>query len=430
MTLKKASASIFANNYWNWTNMLDRYKILTVTHKHINLKDIGKYVVQVADPLSLQQILDGIKADFDLNEFLYLTTCNRVLYFFDAHFPLSETFVANFFQKINPLLDQEDIATLPANVLALSGMDALEHLFSVAASVDSMVIGERQILGQLRDAFEQCKSWGLTGDHLRLAMDQAVVAAKSIYSNTRIGDKPVSIASLALQKMLRHHVQKDARILLIGAGQTNALIAKLLVKQEFTNVTVFNRTLSKAQEVASLFETGKAFSLADLKTYTAGFDVAFVCTGAHEPILTAELYPQLLQADKDTKILIDLAIPHNVEPAVVQQFDVHYIEIDGLRHLAKENLAFREKEMHFAKEMLNDFLLAFPQTFRQRQLEIALRPVPEKIKAIKTKAMEEVFRKEVELLDDNTRELLERMMTYMEKKCIGIPMKVAKEVMI
>jgi glutamyl-tRNA reductase len=189
MTLKKASASIFANNYWNWTNMLDRYKILTVTHKHINLKDIGKYVVQVADPLSLQQILDGIKADFDLNEFLYLTTCNRVLYFFDAHFPLSETFVANFFQKINPLLDQEDLEALPASVLALSGMDALEHLFSVAASVDSMVIGERQILGQLRDAFEQCKSWGLTGDHLRLAMDQAVVAAKSIYSNTRIGDK-------------------------------------------------------------------------------------------------------------------------------------------------------------------------------------------------------------------------------------------------
>jgi glutamyl-tRNA reductase len=410
--------------------MLDRYKILTVTHKHINLKDIGKYVVQVADPMSLRQTLDALKAEFDLRELLYLSTCNRVLYFFDANQQLDEAFIAHFFKKINPLLDEAEIDALPETVSAIKGMDALEHLFSVAASVDSMVIGERQILGQLRDAFEQCKEWGLTGDNLRLAMDQAVVAAKSIYSNTRIGDKPISIASLSIQKMLRHHVQKEFRVLLIGAGQTNALIAKLLVKQNFTNVTVFNRTLSKAQEVASLFENGQALSLSDLKTYTGGFDVAFVCTGAHEPILTAELYPQLLQGEKGTKILIDLAIPHNIEPEIMQNFDVHYIEIDGLRNLAKENLAFREKEMQHAKKMLNEFLLTFPQTFRQRQLEVAMRQVPEKIKAIKTKAMEEVFHKEVELLDENTRELLERMMSYMEKKCIGIPMKVAKEVMI
>jgi glutamyl-tRNA reductase len=299
-------------------------------------------------------------------------------------------------------------------------------LFDVAASIDSLVIGERQILGQLREAYEQCREWGLTGDNIRLAMNQAVIAAKSVYSNTQIGDKPVSVVSLATQKLLNANVRKDARILVVGAGQTNQLVAKFLAKHQFNNVSVFNRTVAKAEQVAGLVE-GNAHSLEELYAYEDGFDCMVVCTAVKEPIITKNLYQSLLNGDTERKVLIDLAIPHNVDGEVLEAYPVQYIEIEGLRSLAQDNLTARESEVVNAQAILENYLEEFPILYKQRQLELAMRRVPSEIKAVKSKAINEVFAKEVGLLDDQTKELIERMMAYMEKKCIGIPMKAARE---
>ena len=408
--------------------MLDNYKILTVTHKRVNLHSISDFVVKTSDPSALKMRLQDLKEQFGLDELLYLSTCNRVMYFFHTERNVDQVFAVEFFKQVNPQIEDEILGTLDETVQILEGMDALEHYFTVSASMDSMVIGERQILGQLRDAYDQCKEWNLIGENLRMAMDQAVTVAKSIYSNTRIGDKPVSIASLAIQKMMRYHLNKDARILIIGAGQTNALMAKFLDKHHFTEVTVFNRTLSKAEEIAATFPHGRAFDLKELPNYCEGFDVLIVCTSATEPVITPSLYPLLLNGEEGTKVLIDLSIPHNIAPEVVANFENHYIEIEGLRALAKENLAFRELEVQKAKAMLADFIEELPKVFQQRRLEIAMRQVPVEIKAVKDRALNEVFQKEVAQLDTSTRALVERMLEYMEKKCIGIPMKAAKEV--
>lgn len=403
--------------------MLRDLKILTVTHKSANLKDIGDFVIKPSDEQPLQVQLEALKNAFALEELLYVATCNRVIYFFVSKTELNSPFATRFFQQINPELDDNKVA---ASAQLLTGADAITHLYEVAASIDSLVVGERQILGQLREAYDQCHAWGLTGDNIRIAFQQAVVAAKEVYAQTRIGDKPVSVVSLAVRKMLSAHVPKDARILLIGAGQTNALVAKFLAKQEFNNVTVFNRSLEKAEELATLLG-GNAHTLTNLSDYKEGFDCLFVCTGATDPIIQPELYEQLLQGETDTKIVIDLAIPHNVAPEVVINYNMQYIEIEGLRSLAQENLAFRETEVDKARQILANYVSDFPTLFKQRQMERAMSRVPQEIKAVKAKALTEVFRKDVEQLDEQTRELLERMMTYMEKKCIAVPMKVARE---
>jgi glutamyl-tRNA reductase len=414
---------------WN-TGMLDRFKIVTVTHKKVSLHSISEFVVKTSDSASLRVRLEDLKGSFGLNELLYLATCNRVTYFFHSEQSLNPTFLTQFLRHLNPEISA-DILDRPLDfVNVLEGMDAIEHFFQVASSMDSMVIGERQILGQLREAYDQCRDWGLVGDNLRLAMDQAVVTAKSIYANTRIGEKSVSVASLAIQKLMRFHLPKDARILVIGAGQTNMLVAKFLHKHHFNNITVFNRTLSKAEEIAVMFEHGRAFSFEDLATYQEGFDAMVVCTGLTDAVITPALYAQLLQGEETTKILIDLAIPHNIARSVAADNDVHYIEIDGLRALAQENMGFREQEVQSAKEMMAEFLYEFPKIYQQRRLEIALRQVPVEIRAVKDRAMNEVFHKEMAGLDNATRTLVERMMEYMEKKCIGIPMKAAKEGML
>lgn len=409
--------------------MLERLKILTVTHKRTNLNEIGDYVLKTDSKEELCQRLQKLKFQLRLNELLYLSTCNRIMYCFVTDHAVDAAYASHFFQKINPELSLEQLETIDEKVQILEGEEALAHLFDVAASIDSLVIGERQILRQLREAYDQCHEWGLTGDFIRLLIQQSIQSAKEVYAKTRIGEKPVSIVSLAIQQLMRTHLPKSARILLVGAGQTNNLVAKFLVKHGFNQVTVFNRTLEKAQEVAGLLN-GNAHVLSALDEYKGGFDAMVVCTGATEAIITPDLYRKVLNGETSNKIVIDLAIPNNVDRAVVAQFPVHYIEIEGLRNLAKENLAFREQEIVRAHQLIHQHLAEFPGLLKQRQLELALREVPTAIKDVKRKALEEVFRKEVEVLDDNTRDLVDRMLTYMEKKCIGIPMKAAREAII
>ena len=149
--------------------MLAKYKILTVTHKSANLKAIGDFVVKATDEAELKNRLEAIKSRFQLDELLYLPTCNRVLYLFTASQPLDDDFAASFFRHINPELSAADDSFVTEAVQHLEGEAALEHLLEVAASIDSLVIGERQVLRQLREAFEQCWEWGLAGHFIRLA---------------------------------------------------------------------------------------------------------------------------------------------------------------------------------------------------------------------------------------------------------------------
>lgn len=405
---------------------LEEFKILTVTHRKTNLKKIGNFVVKAKDQASLRKQLEALKTRFQLKELLYLSTCNRVMYFFTTNQALDEFFASHFFQSVNPDLSLETLHQIEDFAHLLEGEEALKHFFDVAASIDSLVVGERQILGQLREAYEQCQAWGLTGDGLRIAFQQGVAAAKAVYSQTSIGDKPVSVVSLAVQKLLKANLPKEARILLIGAGQTNQLVTKFLVKHHFDKITIFNRSLDKAAQLAQLAD-GAALPLEALPSYQGGFDCMIVCTGSTTPIITTELYQQLLQGETDQKVIIDLAIPHNTTTEVIESFAINYIEIDGLRNLAKENLAFREQEVSHARQLLDGYLAEFPSLVKQRQIELALRTIPTAVKAVKEKAMNEVFGKEVAELDSATRDLLERMLTYMEKKCIGIPMKAARE---
>ncbi|PSR08800.1 MAG: glutamyl-tRNA reductase [Bacteroidetes bacterium] len=407
--------------------MLQRYKILTVTHHTTSLKNIGQFAIPGADQEQITLQLDAIKEQFALEELYYVATCNRVLFLFVGEMALSDNFVERFFRLVNPQLADTPIASA---VSALTGIEVIRHFFKVGASVDSLVVGERQILGQLREAFEQAQKRQHIGDYLRLLFQRMVGASKAVYGNTRIGEKPVSIASLAVRKLLSYHLPVGARILLVGAGQTNTLVGKFLLKHHYQHVTVFNRTLHRAEQLAEKF-TGQAFELHQLATYQQGFDCIIVCTSATDPVITPDVYASLLHGESVAeKIIVDLAVPHNTAPEVLQQFPVNYIEIEGLRQLAQENRAFRKHELTLAKDLLNEHIDAFPVYFQQRLLEVAMRQVPTEIKAVRAKAVNEIFRKDIEQLDDSARSVLEEVLSYMEKKCIGIPMRVARESLI
>lgn len=406
-------------------NTLSSYKILTITHKSTQIKNIGNFILPNLDSeYSLQQKLESIKQRLGLRELLYLATCNRVLFFFVTAQELTTDFLEVFEETVYPSLPEN--SHFNNSITTYAGHYAIQHLLEVASSVDSLVIGEREILRQLREAYERCNKVGATGDSIRMAMQLAVEAAKKVYSTTRIGQKPVSVVSLAIRELLAKKPSKSARILLVGAGQTNTLVGKFLLKYGFEDCAVFNRSFDNAQELANMLN-GKAYTLDALATYDKGFDILIACTGATQAVITQSLYQQLLQGETDKKTVIDLSIPNNIASDIPTNFEMNYIEIDGIKELVNENLAFREKEVVSVQAIIEERVNEFNAIYKGRQVELALSHVPSQIKAIRQHAITSVFKNEFSSLDDNAQELVDRMMAYMEKRCIAIPLQAAKE---
>ncbi len=303
--------------------MLDSYKILTITHRQTPLQSIGKFIIAHENEAALRSRLEELKSDFGVGEMLYLATCNRVMFLFNREKSLSPAFIQQFFQAVNPQLSADFIEK---HVVAYEGKAAVDHLFKVTASIDSLVVGEREILRQLREAYDRCLNWNLTGDNIRIIMQAAVVAAKEVYAQTRLGEKSVSVVSLAVKELLKTKLPKNARILMIGAGQTNMLVSKFLAKYGFTNVSVFNRTFEKAEQLARM-TGGSAYKFNELESYQQGFDCLIACTGATQAVVDKKLYSSLLAGETSRKVVIDLSVPNNVCKEVVEDFDVHFIEV-------------------------------------------------------------------------------------------------------
>lgn len=401
-------------------------KVIAFTHKQIALKDLGKFVICNE---SLDSSLESVRQKFDIPEIFYIGTCNRVEFVFTADQNLTNEFVRDFIQALNLPLSDEVVQTFAEQVSIYEDVDAMNHLLRISCSLESLVVGEKEILAQVRKAYDTCRLAGFTGDYLRLIMNRVVKTSKEVYTNTAIARKPVSVVSLAYRKLRELNMCTNSRILIIGAGETNKNISKYLKKHKYSNFTIFNRTLDNAQVFAEELG-GKAFGFDALKTFKEGFDVIITCTSATEPIITNDIYNSLLNGDKSRKVIVDLAIPNDTSPEVLEKNPVTFIEVHSLQEIAKSNLQERYEELIFAERIIEDNIQEFKSVLKQRRVEIAMREVPVKIKEIRNTAVNNIFADEIESLDSNSREVLERVMNYMEKKYISLPMVMAKDILI
>jgi glutamyl-tRNA reductase len=159
--------------------------------------------------------------------------------------------------------------------------------------------------------------------------------------------------------------------------------------------------------------------------------VLFVCTAAAEPLITRERVQSLLAGEvAQGKIVVDLGVPADVAESAVRHHGFTYIAIEHLRSLAEENMDFRRREVDLAHAIVSRHLEETQTTYQTRLIERAMQEVPDQIKAVRQNALNKVFRKELQEVDPETRELMDRMMLYMEKRCIGIPMKAAREAVL
>jgi glutamyl-tRNA reductase len=404
---------------------MQRIKIIAFTHKTTDLNNIGKLHIEDS---ALKSRLDNLKTKANLDELYYLSTCNRVEFMAITSAEINADFLKQFFSAFDTTWTSEDINWAVNNASVYDNDDAMRHLFNVASSIDSLVVGEREIITQVRNAYDKSAELGLSGDVIRLAVKKTIEVAKDVYTHTNIAKNPVSVVSLAYRRLRELNIKQDARFIIIGSGVTNTTMAKYLKKHEFSNFTVFNRTLANAELLANELK-GKAFPLYELKNYKQGFDIIVTCTGAAESVITPEIYKSLVGDDKTKKVVIDLAIPNDLDAEILNNYDVNLIAVNNLQEVAKENLQSREKELEACREIIEANIEGFKQILKARKVELAMSEVPKRVKQIRESA-NDLFAKELSSMDVQSKEVLDKILAYMEKKYISVPMKLAKDILL
>ena len=405
---------------------MELFKTIAFTHKTTELKDIGRLHIQDDE---LNERLSHLKTSLKLDELLYVSTCNRVEFMMVSNQELDEAFRRKFFSAFNTKWSSEEIDWAVNHSRTFEGEKSLRHLFYVSSSIDSLVVGEREIITQVREAYEKCNELNLVGDRMRLLVRSAIETAKLVYTQTQIAQNPVSVVSLAYRKLRQQEIDHPPHILIIGAGQTNQTMALYLKKAPFAKVTVFNRTLAKAQELAELLQ-GEARPFDALSEFREPFDILITCTGASQPIINNRLYRQFIGDDLSQKVVVDLAVPSDIEQEVLRKNNINYIGIENLKDEARKNLEQRQNELEVCKRLIQDKMNEFEHVLRELKVEISMKKIPQIVKEIRARAVTQVFQKELDELDPKSREVLEKMMEYMEKKYISVPMKMAKEIML
>lgn len=406
--------------------MLTHFHTIAFTHHNLEVSTIGKLHI---DAEKQRERFSEVKTALNIDELLFLSTCNRVEFLVLAPQAASVDFLYSFFRLLYPEFDRDELDFFVANASVHSDNQAIDHILRVASSIDSLVVGEREIITQVRQAYDLSHKNGLTGDFIRILIKHTIHTAKRVYTETKIALKPVSVVSIAYQRLQGMDVPSNARVLVIGAGVTNTAMCRFLKKHGMTSFVVFNRTYEKAQQLAEELG-GKAYPLSELAFYKGGFDVLVSCTGSEETIVTPEVYAHLLQGDTQSKVTIDLALPNDIHADVHTNFATRPISINLLQTISENHLKQRSQEIEHVEGILDDAKSEFHRILKLRQIEIAMRPVPQMVKEIKATAFNDVFKAELDTMDESSREILEKIVGYMEKKYMSMPMKMAKEILI
>ncbi len=406
---------------------MNRYYIIAFTHHSTGLKNLEEMFV---DQSVLVERLQKIKKELSADGLMYLATCNRVEFIFSLSKSVQKDSVKRLLGIFRPDWTKVKSEWALKHALEFSGESAVNHIMKVASSLDSMVVGEREIITQVRSAYEWSNEQKLTDDFLRILIKKTIETAKKVFTDTHITEKPVSVMSLACRKMQEWHVGFDSRVLMVGAGQTADVMVKYLSKHGFKKFAIFNRTLKHAKELAARYENVDAYSLAELGKYKGGFEMLITCVHGAKPVITPAIFDKLAAGEKTGKVIVDLGMPANVAPAVIKRNNVKSVGMKDLEEMAKQNMTYRKAEVNFAGTIIDNAVQEFYGDLQSRKIEIAMKDVPKRIQQIKEAALSSVFSKEIESLNPNSREVLEKVVEYLEKKYISIPMQLAKDILM
>ncbi len=270
---------------------------------------------------------------------------------------------------------------------------AVEHAFSVASGLDSMVLGEAQILGQLKDAYRVAQETGSTGPTLNKLFQAAFSAAKRVRSETLIGANAVSLASATVKLARRMYSNLSAHtVLLIGAGEMIALTARHFAAAGVKRMAIANRTLTRAQALAA--ELGaQALGLTHLDGALAEADIVISCTASPTALISKDAAAAAIRVRRRRPIfMVDLAVPRDIDPAVADLEDVYLFSIDDLQQLVDENRQAREAAAGGARALIGEEVTRFLAESRAKDAAPAIRALRQQADGIRQQTLEQARR--------------------------------------
>jgi glutamyl-tRNA reductase len=304
------------------------------------------------------------------NEAAILSTCNRTELYVSGEPPGAVTQWLAQYHRVDPGELQPYLYTLPRE-------QAVRHAFRVASGLDSMVLGEPQILGQMKEAARAAQSAGTLGTVLHRLFQRSFAVAKEVRTTTRVGAASVSMAAAAVKLAMRIFPGlKDQSVLLIGAGDMIELCATHFAAQGPARLTVANRTLERAERLAHRFN-GRAVELRSLAEHLHEHDIVVSCTASSLPILGKGLLERALRARRRRPIfMVDLAVPRDIEPEAAELDDVFLYTLDDLGAIVSGNLDARRSAVEQAEAIIDTQVGQFMHWMRSREgvpLVLALR---------------------------------------------------------
>ena len=306
---------------------------------------------QVAvSPERVQATLQKLLAEDGFSEAVLLCTCNRTEFYCrtgDESGDSLRSWICSHFDIAGDLLEKHHYLH--------TEQDAASHLIRVASGLDSMIVGEPQILGQVKESFRLAESSDAVGPILRAMFDKAFSASKVIRSNTSVGEHSVSVASIAvlLAKQVFGNLQEKT-VLLVGAGEMIEICLRYLLQHGVSRILVANRNIENAQKLTNQFQ-GEAMALDQLPDRLAAADVIISSTGSPDTIVSQQMMQKAIrQRRHQPVIMIDIAVPRDIDPDISSMSDVYLYTIDDLQDLARENMNRRAEAANAAETLVTE----------------------------------------------------------------------------
>jgi len=330
--------------------------------------------------------LRALREEMGVAEALILSTCNRTEVYWSGS--VSGTELSQWLER-----HHGNNLDLAASLYIHQESRAVEHAFSVASGLDSMVLGEVQILGQFKDAYRIAQESGSTGPILNKLFQAAFSAAKRVRTETRIGANAVSLASATVSLARRMFEDLSAHnALLIGAGDMNALTARHFVSAGIKRMVIANRTLERAQALAAELKA-HAVSLDALDQELAQADIVISCTASPLPVISKQAVEAAIRTRRRRPIfMVDMAVPRDIDAEVAELEDVYLFSIDDLQQLVAENVQQRELAAGGARLLINEEVARFLAESRAQDAGPAIRALRQQADGIRRQTVEQARR--------------------------------------
>jgi glutamyl-tRNA reductase len=334
-----------------------------------------------------------------IGENVVLSTCNRTEFYFSCE-NLDEA-LNKFHQILTKHFGMQE-EWLKNYTYILTNEDAYRHLFLVASGLDSMVVGEPQILGQVKDAYRLATDCNVTGFYIDKIFHRTFNVAKRIRTETRIGYNPVSISAMAIELANKIFGEfKDKKILVIGVGEMCEIALKYFKKEGITDIYITNRTFLNAQKLADEI-AGTPYPFGDLQELLVKVDMVLSSTGSEKPIIERDLVSVVMKKRKQKPLFfIDIAVPRDIEPSVNDIENVYLYDIDDLKELSQKHLSDRLAESEKAHSIVDEEVEKFATWLKQLDMNPLITSIYEKVEEIRSKELKKLLQK-LQNIDDET----------------------------